>query len=158
MVSIYDYKVKNLQGEMESLEKFKGNALVIVNTASKCGLTPQFEELQKLYEKHAGKDFQILGFPSSQFNNQEFDKQDETMEFCQKNYGVTFPMFAKTDVKGANAAPLFTYLTSKHEDIEAEEIAWNFAKFLVDKEGHVIKRYSPQTSPQEIEEDLMAIL
>ncbi|QHJ69745.1 glutathione peroxidase [Planococcus halotolerans] len=158
MVSVYDYKVKNLQGEMESLEKFKGNALVIVNTASKCGLTPQFEDLQKLYEKYSSKGFQILGFPSSQFNNQEFENQEETMEFCQMNYGVTFPMFAKTDVKGANANPLFTYLTSKHEDIEAEEIAWNFAKFLIDKEGHVIKRYSPQSSPLEIEEDLKTIL
>lgn len=158
MVSVHDYTVKNLLGEMESLEKFKGNALVIVNTASKCGLTPQFEDLQKLYEKYSSKDFQILGFPSSQFNNQEFENQEETMEFCQKNYGVTFPMFAKTDVKGASAAPLFTYLTSKHENIEAEEIAWNFAKFLIDKEGHVIKRYSPQSSPLEIEEDLKTIL
>lgn len=157
MESIYDYKVKNAQGEMESLEKFKGKSMIIVNTASKCGFTPQFEELQKLYEEHQAQGLQILGFPSGQFNNQEFENQDETMEFCQVNYGVTFPMFAKIDVKGQNADPLFKHLTSQ-EGLLTEEVEWNFTKFLVDQEGNVVKRYAPQTSPKKIEEDLLAIL
>ena len=157
MESIYDYKVKNTQGEMESLEKFKGKSMIIVNTASKCGFTPQFEELQKLYEEYRAQGLQILGFPSAQFNNQEFENQDETMEFCQVNYGVTFPMFAKIDVKGANADPLFKYLTSQ-ESLLAEEVEWNFTKFLVDQEGNLVKRYAPQTSPKKIEEDLLSIL
>ena len=158
MNSIYDYKVKNVQGEMESLEQFKGQPVVIVNTASKCGLTPQFEELQNLYEEYQEKGFQILGFPSSQFNNQEFENQDETMEFCKMNYGVTFPMFAKVDVNGEKADPLFTYLTSSQNKLIQEEIEWNFTKFLIDKEGNVVKRYSPRTSPKKIEEDLQTLL
>ncbi|WP_033540955.1 glutathione peroxidase [Planococcus sp. CAU13] len=158
MVSIYNFKVKNAQGEMESLEKFKGSPLVIVNTASKCGFTPQFEDLQKLYEEYQGQGLQILGFPSAQFNNQEFENQEETMEFCQVNYGVTFPMFAKVDVKGETADPLFKYLTSSQKGLLTEGIKWNFTKFLVDKDGNVVKRYAPQTSPKKIEEDLRTIL
>lgn len=158
MVSIYDFKVKNMHGEMDSLEKFKGQPLVIVNTASKCGLTPQFEDLQKLYEDYKEKGFQILGFPCAQFNNQEFENQDETMEFCQVNYGVTFPMFGKIDVNGENADPLFKHLTSAGEDALSEQIEWNFTKFLIDKDGQIVKRYSPQTSPKDIEEDLCVIL
>ena len=158
MGSIYDYKVKNIQGEMESLEKFKGKPLVIVNTASKCGFTPQFEDLQKLYEEYQEQGLQILGFPSAQFNNQEFENQDETMEFCQLNYGVTFPIFAKVDVKGENADPLFKYLASSEKGVLTEGIKWNFTKFLVDKEGNVVKRYAPQTSPKKIEEDLQTVL
>lgn len=158
MVSIYDFKVKNAQGEMESLEKFKGHPMVIVNTASKCGLTPQFEDLQKLYESYREQGLQILGFPSAQFNNQEFEKQEETMEFCQVNYGVTFPMFAKVDVNGEEADPLFKYLTSSGVSLSTEEIEWNFAKFLIDKDGRIVKRYNPQTSPKDIEEDLLPLL
>ncbi|WP_422121766.1 glutathione peroxidase [Planococcus sp. X10-3] len=158
MDSIYDYSVKNVQGEMESLEKFKGKPMVIVNTASKCGFTPQFEDLQKLYEEYQEQGLQILGFPSAQFNNQEFENQDDTMEFCKMNYGVTFPMFAKVDVKGENSDPLFKYLISSQKGLLTEGIKWNFTKFLVDKEGTVVKRYAPQTSPKKIEEDLLAIL
>lgn len=158
MESIYDYQVKNVQGEMESLDKFKGKPLVIVNTASKCGFTPQFEELQKLYEEYQDQGLEILGFPSAQFNNQEFENQNETMDFCQLNYGVTFPMFAKVDVKGKHADPLFEYLTSSQKGLLTEGIKWNFTKFLVDKEGNVVKRYAPQTSPRKIEEDLLTIL
>lgn len=158
MESIYDYQVKNVQGEMESLDKFKGKPLVIVNTASKCGFTPQFEELQKLYAEYQDQGLEILGFPSAQFNNQEFENQNETMDFCQLNYGVTFPMFAKVDVKGKHADPLFEYLTSSQKGLLTEGIKWNFTKFLVDKEGNVVKRYAPQTSPRKIEEDLLTIL
>ncbi|WP_203335044.1 glutathione peroxidase [Planococcus beigongshangi] len=158
MVSIYDFKVKNVQGEMESLEKFKDHPVVIVNTASKCGLTPQFEDLQKLYEEYEGQGFKILGFPCAQFNNQEFENQEETMEFCQMNYGVTFPMYAKIEVNGENADPLFKHLTSLGETVPAGPIEWNFTKFLIDKKGQIVKRYHPQTSPKDIEEDLRAIL
>lgn len=158
MVSIYDFKVKNALGEMESLEKFKGQPMVIVNTASKCGLTPQFEDLQKLYESYRDQGLQVLGFPSAQFNNQEFEKQEETMEFCQVNYGVTFPMFEKIDVNGEDADPLFKYLTSSGNGSSTEDIEWNFAKFLIDKNGRIVKRYNPQTSPKDIEEDLLPIL
>lgn len=158
MESIYNFTVKNAQGEMVSLEKFEGKPLIIVNTASKCGLTPQFEELQTLYGEYQQKGLEILGFPSAQFNNQEFENLDETMEFCKKNYGVEFPMFAKVDVKGENAEPLFKYLVSSQKDSKNEEIEWNFAKFLINKEGEVVKRYSPKTSPKEIEEDLLTVL
>ncbi|TWT05859.1 glutathione peroxidase [Planomicrobium sp. CPCC 101079] len=158
MNTVYDFEVKNTNGEIESLEKFKGQPLIIVNTASKCGFTPQFSELQSLYETYKDQGLQVLGFPSSQFNNQEFDNQEETMEFCQINYGVSFPMFAKVDVKGSTADPLFKYLSSAQKGLLTEGIKWNFTKFLIDREGNVIKRYAPQTSPKRIEVDLKALL
>ncbi|MDN7243839.1 glutathione peroxidase [Planococcus sp. N028] len=158
MGSIYDYKVKKANGEIESLEKFKGQPLIIVNTASKCGFTPQFAELQDLYETYKDQGLQILGFPSAQFNNQEFDDMEETMEFCQLNYGVSFPMFATVDVKGKTADPLFKYLTSTQKGLLTEGIKWNFTKFLVDRNGNVIKRYAPQTSPKKMEEDLKNLI
>lgn len=132
--------------------------MVIVNTASKCGFTPQFKELQNLYENYKDQGLQVLGFPCGQFNDQEFENQEETMEFCQVNYGVTFPMFAKVDVKGSNADPLFKYLTSAQKGLLTEGIKWNFTKFLVDREGNVVKRYAPQTSPEKMEEDVKKLL
>ena len=158
MTAIYDFKVKTAGGETESLNKYKGSPLIIVNTASKCGFTPQFEELQSLYEEHKDKGLQILGFPCGQFNNQEFENQDETMEFCQVNYGVTFPMYAKVNVKGSEAHPLFKYLTSSQKGLVTEGIKWNFTKFLVDREGNVLKRYAPQTAPKKMEEDIKKLL
>ena len=158
METVYDYNVKKANGEVESLAKFNGQPLVIVNTASKCGFTPQFAELQSLYEKYKDQGLQILGFPSAQFNNQEFDNQEETMEFCQVNYGVSFPMFAKIDVKGNTADPLFKYLASAQKGLLTEGIKWNFTKFLIDREGNVVKRYAPQTSPKKMEEDIKELL
>lgn len=158
MTSIYDYEVKKANGEIESLETYKGQPLIIVNTASKCGFTPQFEELQNLYEEYKDQGLQILGFPSGQFNDQEFHNQEETMEFCKVNYGVTFPMFAKVDVKGNDADPLFKYLTSEQKGLLTEGIKWNFTKFLVDREGYIVKRYAPQTTPKKMEDDVKKLL
>ena len=158
MTTIYDFKVKTADGDTESLEKYEGSPLIIVNTASKCGFTPQFKELQRLYEEYKDKGLQILGFPCGQFNNQEFENQEETMEFCQVNYGVSFPVYAKVDVKGNEAHPLFKYLTSSQKGLMTEGIKWNFTKFLVDREGNVVKRYAPQTSPKKMEEDIKKLL
>ncbi|MFD1864596.1 glutathione peroxidase [Planococcus chinensis] len=158
MASIYDFEVKKANGEQETLEKYKGRPLVIVNTASKCGFTPQFEGLEKLYEKYKDQGLEILGFPCGQFNDQEFDSQEEIMEFCQVNYGVTFPVYAKVDVKGDHADPLFRYLTSQQKGMLTEAIKWNFTKFLVDRDGNVVKRFAPQTPPSNMEEDVKKLL
>lgn len=158
MSELYSFEVKRADTSMESLEIYKGKPLVIVNTASKCGFTPQFKGLQQLYEKYQSQGLEVLGFPSGQFNDQEFHSQEETMEFCQMNYGVSFPMFAKIDVKGEHADPLFKYLSSFKEGLLTEEIKWNFTKFLIDREGNIVKRYAPQTSPEKMEEDIQKIL
>ncbi|WP_409252435.1 glutathione peroxidase [Bacillus sp. SCS-153A] len=158
MSSIYDFSALKPNGEEVALSEFKGKAMVIVNTASKCGFTPQFEELQSLYEEYKEKGVTVLGFPSDQFMNQEFDNDNEIMEFCQINYGVSFPMFSKIEVKGEGAHPLFKYLIKEKKGLMTSEVKWNFTKFLVDQEGNVIKRYAPQTSPAKIKEDLEKIL
>ncbi|MGF9979505.1 glutathione peroxidase [Viridibacillus arvi] len=158
MTVVYDFTVKKVDGEQQNLSDFTGKPLLIVNTASKCGFTPQFKELQAMYEKYNEQGFEILGFPCDQFNNQEFADIDETMQFCQKNYGVNFSMFAKVDVKGDNADPLFKYLASEKKGLLTEGIKWNFTKFLINKEGKVVARYAPQTSPAKIENDLKSAL
>lgn len=158
MTTVFDFKVKAPSGNEVNLDEYKGKVLIVVNTASKCGFTPQFEELQKLYENYQEQGLEVLGFPSDQFNNQEFDDIEETMSFCQRNYGVSFPMFAKVDVKGDEADPLFKHLVSEKKGLISEGIKWNFTKFLVDREGNVVKRYAPQTSPAKIEEDLVKYL
>jgi glutathione peroxidase len=156
--SIYDYKVAKSNGEETTLADYKDQVLLIVNTASKCGFTPQFEELQGLYEDYREKGLAVLGFPSDQFMNQEFDDQEEIIEFCQVNYGVSFPMFKKTDVKGKDAHPLFKFLTKEKKGLLLSDIKWNFTKFLVDRNGEVYERYSPQTSPRKIESDIQKLL
>lgn len=155
---IYDIKVKNSHGELESLKKYKGQVLLIVNTASKCGFTPQFEGLQKLYDTYKEKGFVVLGFPSDEFMNQEFDNQSEILNFCQTNYQVSFPMYYKTNVKGPNKNELYKYLTSEKKGLLGEEIKWNFTKFLIDQNGNVVKRYSPQTKPESIKSDIEKLL
>lgn len=157
-MSIYEYSVMTPDGKEVSLKDYEGRPVLIVNTASKCGFTPQFKDLQALYSKYKDKGFVILGFPSDQFMNQEFDEINDTLDFCQKNYGVTFPMFAKVEVKGKKAHPLFTFLTSSQKGLLTSEIKWNFTKFLVDREGFVVKRYAPQASPTKIEPDLQELL
>ena len=132
--------------------------MVIVNTASLCGFTPQFKELQELYEIYKEKGLVVLGFPCDQFSNQEYDNIEETMEFCQVNYGVTFPMFAKIDVNGENADPLFKYLTSEKKGFLTEDIKWNFTKFLIDGHGNVVERFAPQTNPLKMEEKIKGFL
>ncbi|MCP3761745.1 glutathione peroxidase [Domibacillus sp. A3M-37] len=158
MTTVYDFTVKKPNGEMLSLKQYEGKPLVIVNTASKCGFTPQFGGLQSLYEKYKDDGLMVLGFPCDQFNNQEFDDIDKTTEFCQVNYGVTFPIFAKIDVNGDHADPLFKHLTTEKKGLLSKKIKWNFTKFLIDKNGQVVERYAPQTDPEKIEEDLKNVL
>ncbi|OES43847.1 glutathione peroxidase [Domibacillus iocasae] len=158
MTTVYDFTVKKPNGEMLSLKQYEGKAFVIVNTASKCGFTPQFGGLQSLYEKYKDDGLMVLGFPCDQFNNQEFDDIDKTTEFCQVNYGVTFPIFAKIDVNGDHADPLFKHLTTEKKGLLSKKIKWNFTKFLIDKNGQVVERYAPQTDPEKIEEDLKNVL
>jgi glutathione peroxidase len=158
MKTVYDFDVKMTNGELKSLKEFEGKPLIIVNTASKCGFTPQFKGLQELYEKYKDQGLEILGFPCDQFNNQEFDNIDETTQFCQLNFGVNFPMFAKIDVYGVEADPLFKHLTEQKKGLLTNRIKWNFTKFLVDRNGQVVERYSPTTEPLKIENDLLNVL
>ncbi|GGA50133.1 glutathione peroxidase [Psychrobacillus lasiicapitis] len=155
MTSVYEFTAKNIKGEDVPLSKYKGKPLIIVNTASHCGFTPQFTELQTLYEKYHDQGLEILGFPCSQFNNQEFEDMDKTLEYCQLNHGVTFPMFAKIDVKGNDIHPLFQYLITQQKGFLSDGIKWNFTKFLIDKEGNVVGRYAPQTPPLKMERDIL---
>lgn len=147
MSTVYDFTVTKTNGEKQSLDEYKGKPIIIVNTASKCGFTDQFKELQQLFEDYKEDNLVVLGFPSDNFNDQEFEDIEKTVEFCQLNYGVTFPMFAKVDVKGPDAIPLFSYLSSEKKGMLTEGIKWNFTKFLIDKEGNVVERFAPQTSP-----------
>ncbi|PLT28430.1 glutathione peroxidase [Peribacillus deserti] len=141
------------------MEKFQNQALLIVNTASKCGFTPQFSELEHLYKTYKDQGFSVLGFPCNQFMSQEPGDELEIQSFCKLTYGVSFPMFAKVDVKGENALPLFTFLTEQAPGVlGSKAVKWNFTKFLVSKDGQVVKRYAPQTKPAEIEEDIKKLL
>ncbi|KKB38745.1 glutathione peroxidase [Bacillus thermotolerans] len=158
MTNVYEFSVKQTNGEEKSLKDYEGKPLLIVNTASKCGLTPQFKGLQELYDQYNEQGLEILGFPCDQFNNQEFDNIDETMEFCQRNYGVTFPMFAKIDVNGDNTDPLFQHLKEAKKGVLSKNIKWNFTKFLVDRNGQVVERYAPTTEPEKIEADIEKVL
>lgn len=158
MVSVYDFDVKKPNGDTLSLKEYEGKPLVIVNTASKCGFAPQFGGLQKLYEEYKDDGLVILGFPCDQFNDQEFASIDETTEFCQVNYGVTFPMMAKIDVNGDGADPLFDHLTSEKKGMLSKKVKWNFTKFLVDRSGKVVERYAPQTAPEKLAEDVEKLL
>ncbi|WP_227396100.1 glutathione peroxidase [Jeotgalibacillus aurantiacus] len=157
-MSVYDFIVDKPNGESTSLKEYRGKPMLIVNTASKCGLTPQFEGLQKLHETYHSEGLQILGFPCDQFNNQEFENIEETTEFCQVNYGVTFPIFAKVNVNGNDAHPLFDYLKDRQKGLLSKDIKWNFTKFLVDREGNVVKRFAPTTTPDKIEDEIRSVL
>jgi glutathione peroxidase len=158
MSTIYEFSVKKVNGEIQSMGDFKGKPLIIVNTASKCGFTSQFKELQELYEEHKEQDLIVLGFPSDNFNNQEFDDIEKTMEYCEINFGVTFPMFAKVDVKGRQAEPLFIFLASQKKGMLTEGIKWNFTKFLIDREGNVVERFAPQTSPIKMKDAISKVI
>ncbi|MBD7986261.1 glutathione peroxidase [Sporosarcina sp. Sa2YVA2] len=158
MTSVYDFDVKKPNGETLCLKEYEGKPLLIVNTASKCGFTPQFGGLQSLYDEYKEDGLVVLGFPCDQFNNQEFDDINETTEFCQVNYGVTFPMMAKIDVNGDSADPLFDHLTSEQKGMLSKKIKWNFTKFLVDRNGNVVERYAPQTAPEKLAEDVKKVL
>ena len=159
MKSIYDYKVDDSQKNPVSLSDYKGKTLLIVNVASKCGLTPQYKGLQELYSKYSNKDFEILAFPCNQFGAQEPGSNEEIKEFCDINFNVNFKIFDKVNVNGSSASPLFKYLKNEAKGVMGSEaIKWNFTKFLIDSNGSVIKRYSPQTTPDKIDKDLSKIL
>lgn len=152
---IYEFKATTLTGDEISLDKYKGDVLLIVNTASKCGYTPQYEGLEELHKKYSGKGLRVLGFPCNQFGGQEPGDSNEIGAFCQKNYGVDFQMFEKIDVNGKDAHPLYKYLTHEAKGaLGTEAIKWNFTKFLVDRNGEVLKRYAPTVKPEEIAPDI----
>jgi len=159
MTSIYDFSAKDIDGKEQSLDAYKGKAMLVVNVASKCGFTPQYKGLEALYEKLKDKGLVVLGFPCDQFGHQEPGDEAEIKNFCSLNYDVQFPLFAKIDVNGANTDPLYKYL--KHEAkglLGSESIKWNFTKFLVDKNGKVVKRYAPTDTPESIEKEIAAVL
>ena len=157
-MNIYQFSATTINGEQQSLSNYTGKIVLIVNTASKCGFTSQYQGLQQLYEKYGKDKFTVLAFPCNQFLNQEPGSNEEIMNFCQINFGVTFPVFAKIDVKGSKADPLFTYLTEKSLGLLGNSIKWNFTKFLIDGKGNVYDRYSPTTSPSKLAGDIEKLL
>ncbi len=156
--TFYDYSATSIDGKDISMSEYKGKVIVIVNVASKCGFTPQYEGLQALYEKYEKEGLVILGFPSNQFANQEPASNEDIQEFCTLNYGVTFPMFSKIDVNGDNAHPLYVYLKSQQSGFPGDSIKWNFTKFLVDRKGKVVERYASTKKPESMEEDIVKLL
>ena len=158
-MGIYQHNVTLNNGQATTLEAYKGKVLLIVNTASKCGFTPQYEGLEALYKKHKESGLEILGFPCDQFGHQEPGSDDDIAQFCTMNFGVTFPLFKKTEVNGPNANPLFVELKNKAPGLlGSKRIKWNFTKFLVNAEGKVLKRYAPTAKPSDIERDIVKLL
>ncbi len=157
-MSVYNFKVKDQQGNEVSLEKYKGKVLLIVNTATGCGFTPQYKGLEELYEKYKNQGFEILDFPCNQFFHQAPGSDEEINAFCSLRFNTQFPRFKKIDVKGDNAEPLFTYLCSQNEKNKYKKVKWNFTKFLVDREGNVIARFEPTHKPEAFEEDIKKAL
>lgn len=146
--SIYDYKVRTIDHKEVSLSQYKGKVMLIVNVASQCGLTPQYKDLQALYEKYHDKGFEILGFPANNFGQQEPGSEEEIKAFCTKNYGVTFPMFEKVSVKGKDICELYQFLTKKElNGVMDAEVSWNFEKFIIDKNGKLVANFEPTTKP-----------
>ena len=155
MAGIYDFKVNDIHGKPVRLDAYKGKVLLVVNTASQCGFTPQYKGLEKLYQKYHEKGLEILGFPCNQFGAQEPGSEEEIESFCEVNYGVTFPLFAKIDVNGKGAAPLYQHLKkAKPGLLGSEAIKWNFTKFLVDRQGNVVERYAPNVEPESLAGDV----
>ncbi len=154
----YKFKAKSLQGKEISMEEYKGKTVLVVNTASKCGLTPQFEGLEALYRKYKDEGLVILGFPSNQFANQEPGDEKSIAEGCVVNYGVTFPMFSKIDVNGRSAHPIFKYLKRELGSIFGGKIKWNFTKFLIDSNGKPVKRFAPVTKPESMEDIIRKVI
>lgn len=157
-MSIYDYTVKTADGSERSLREYEGDVVLIVNTATKCGLAAQFDGLEELYQAYKDRGFTVLGFPSNQFANQEPGSDDEVQQACRMNFGVTFPLLAKIDVNGKDEEPLYTFLKKEQGGFLGSAIKWNFTKFLVDREGNVVKRYDPRKDPKEIAGDIEKLL
>lgn len=157
--SIYDFAVKDIHGKEQKLDRYKGKVMLIVNVASKCGFTPQYEGLEALYEKMHDRGLEVLGFPCNQFGAQEPGTEKEIETFCELNYGVTFPLYAKIDVNGNKTAPLYKHLKQEKPGLlGSEAIKWNFTKFLVDRNGTVVERYAPNVEPQAIAGDIEKLL
>ena len=153
-MSVYDFSAKLNNGTDQSLAAYKGRVLLIVNTASECGFTPQYKGLQDLYAKYHDQGLEVLGFPCDQFGHQEPGSDEQIKSFCDLNYGVSFPLYSKIEVNGANAHPLYQFLKNEKGGILGDAIKWNFTKFLIDKQGHVIERFAPQTTPEKISSDI----
>lgn len=157
-MNIYDFTVKDAQGNDVNMKEYEGKVLLIVNTATGCGFTPQYDGLQDLYEKYQNKGFEILDFPCNQFGNQAPGTEEEIGNFCQSRYGITFKLFKKINVNGANEEPLFTHLKNQKGGLMGKNIKWNFTKFLVDRKGNVVDRFAPTTEPKKIEDKIEGLL
>ena len=157
-MKFYDYTAKKMNGKEVKMEEFKRKVLLVVNTASKCGFTPQLEGLEELYKKYKDRGFEVLGFPCNQFGKQDPGTNKEISEFCLLNYGVSFTMFEKIEVNGENAHPIYKFLKDNTKGILGSEIKWNFTKFLIDSKGNVVDRFAPTTKPSKIEKDIEKLL
>lgn len=157
-MNIYDYKVKDRDGKDVSLRDYEGKVILIVNTATGCGFTPQYEGLQNLYDKYHDSGFEILDFPCNQFRNQAPGSNEEIHNFCTLTYGTTFPQFSKINVNGENEEPLYTFLKSKKKGVVGGKIKWNFTKFLIDREGNVVERFAPVVTPEKMEDTIKSML
>jgi glutathione peroxidase len=158
VMTVFAFSSKTITGELKSLSDFAGKVLLIVNTASQCGFTPQYGELQALYEKYHDQGFEVFAFPCNQFMHQEPGTAQDIQQFCQVNYGVTFPIFDKVDVRGKDAHPLFQYLKEQSPGFFSKQIKWNFTKFLINQQGEVVDRFAPNTTPMKIEKDIENLL
>ena len=159
MAGIYDFTVEDIAGKNVSLKRYAGRVMLVVNTASECGFTPQYKGLEALYQKLNAKGLEVLGFPCNQFGDQEPGSEREIAAFCERNYGVTFPMFAKIDVNGERAAPLYQWLKKEKPGLlGSEAIKWNFTKFLIDRKGKVVARYAPKDTPESLQDDIEKLL
>lgn len=159
MSELYDFSAKNISGEDVSMDAYKGKALLVVNTASKCGFTPQYKGLEALYQKYKDQGFEVVGFPCNQFGHQEPGDDFEISGFCEMNFGVTFPLFSKVDVNGDDAHPMFSYLKEQAPGLlGSKAIKWNFTKFLINKDGAVVKRFAPKDKPESLASAVEAVL
>ncbi len=158
MTSVHDFSAMSIDGIQRQLVDYKGKVILVVNTASQCGFTPQYKGLEELYQTYAERGLVVLGFPCDQFGHQEPGDETEIATFCERNFGVTFPLFAKVDVNGAHAHPLFEHLRSEKGGMVGNKIRWNFTKFLIDTEGNVVQRYGSTTTPDAIADDIEALL
>ncbi len=157
-MGFYDYSAEKMDGKEHSMEEYKGKVVIVVNTASKCGFTPQFKDLEELYLKYKEEGLEIVGFPCNQFASQDPGSNEEIQSFCQLNYGVSFDMFGKIDVNGNNAHPIYKYLKNEAKGALGNNIKWNFTKFLIDREGNVVERYAPTVNPAKMEEKVKELL
>ncbi|QYK00423.1 glutathione peroxidase [Shewanella psychrotolerans] len=158
-MSIYDFSVTRIDGSEQPMSDFKGKVLLIVNTASKCGFTPQYKALQALYDSYGPEHFAVLGFPCNQFGKQEQGDESQISQFCELNFGVNFPLFAKIEVNGDGASPLYRYLKKQAKGLlGSESIKWNFTKFLVNSDGEVLERFAPTTTPESLEQKIKSLL